>query len=329
MALAELKVYDEFLYTATTEIIAQNIAAFNEASQGTIVLRPSAHLGDYSDTVFYAKIDALVRRRNVYAEGAISSRRFEHLVDTSVKVAAGTPQIEMQPSQWTWIQRDPEEAAAVLAQQLAGDMMADMLNTALGACVAALSNQPKVYLDQTAATDAKDRVTTLQNLVRASGRFGDRQSAIRVWVMHSGPLTDLYLQAVNNLDRLFSFGTINIYSDGFNRLFVVTDSDSLTYGATPGEVDGYYTLGLGSNAIYVGQNNDWDTASEEKTGGENIKRFWQAEWTYNLGIQGFAWDKATGGHSPNDAAIMAAANWDRTATSHKDLAGVLLKTLAA
>jgi len=62
------------------------------------------------------------------------------------------------------------------------------------------------------------------------------------------------------------------------------------------------------------------------TGEENIKRMWQAEWTYNLGVQGFSWNKTTGDHSPTDAAIMSSANWTRTATSHKDLAGVLLKS---
>jgi len=328
MALAELKVYNEFLYTATTEILDQQINLFNEASQGTITLRSSAHLGDFSDTVFYAKIADLVRRRNVYTQGNINTKTFEHLVDTSVKVAAGTPQIEMQPSQWTWIQRNPEEAAAVLAQQLAPDMLADMLNTALGACVSALASQPKVYTDVTGSAVAEDKLMNLGNLVRAAGKFGDRQNAIRVWVMHSGPLTTMYLNAVNNLQRLFVFGTVNIYSDGFGRVFIVTDSPSLMNTTVGGDIDAYYTLGLSTQAIYVGQNNDWDTASEEKTGRENILRYWQAEWTYNLGIQGFAWDKVTGGKSPNDAAIMASANWDRTATSHKDLAGVLLKTSA-
>ena len=44
-------------------------------------------------------------------------------------------------------------------------------------------------------------------------------------------------------------------------------------------------------------------------------------------MKGYTWDKANGGKSPNDAALALSTNWDRTATSHKDTAGVKVTTL--
>jgi hypothetical protein len=62
-------------------------------------------------------------------------------------------------------------------------------------------------------------------------------------------------------------------------------------------------------------------------GDENITRSWQAQWSYNVGLKGFAWDKTAGGHSPSNAALATGTNWDRFATETKDLAGVIVNTL--
>jgi hypothetical protein len=40
-----------------------------------------------------------------------------------------------------------------------------------------------------------------------------------------------------------------------------------------------------------------------------------------------SWDKTNGGRSPTSAALAVGTNWDRTATSIKDLGGVVLRTL--
>jgi hypothetical protein len=72
-------------------------------------------------------------------------------------------------------------------------------------------------------------------------------------------------------------------------------------------------------------NGDFVQNVQTLNGDENIKRTIQSEWSYNLGIKGYAWDKTNGGKSPNDAALATGTNWDRYATSFKDTAGVLLK----
>lgn len=322
MALSDLAVYSEYAYASMTEVIAQQIELFNAASAGTIVLVAAAHQGDFSDEAFFAKISGLVRRRNAYGSGAIAQKTLKHLVDTSVKVAAGTSEIRLDPGQFRWIQQNPEVAGAAMGQQLAGDLLADMLNTAIGCGVAALSQTSAVVKDVTGVTAPGD-VPSFVNMTQTAGLFGDRQNAVRAWIMHSTPVTGLFVNALTNAEKLFTYETVNVIRDPFGRLFVVTDSASLQYAGSPG---GYYSLGLTQGGLYVGQNNDFDAAETVATGDENIKRTYQAEWSYNVGVQGYSWDKPNGGKSPTDAALFTASNWDKYSTSHKDLAGVLLKS---
>lgn len=317
MALSDLAVFSEYVYSSLSEVIAQQVELFNAASGGAIVLRQAANEGDYSDIALWAKVAGLVRRRNAYGSGAVASKELEHLLDTMVKVAAGTPPVNMPPSMFTWIQRNQEEGGAVIGQQLAGDMLGDMLNTAIMAYVAALSGEADVTHDYSATG-----TLSLPVLNTGASKFGDRANDLRAWVLHSKSMFDMFGAALANTEALFNFGTVNVRQDGFGRPFVITDSSALV-NTTPNP-DVYRTLGLVTGGIIVEANNDFDDNIETSNGDENIQRTYQAEWTYNLGIKGYSWDKTSGGKSPNDAALATANNWDRYATSHKDTAGVIV-----
>lgn len=326
MALSDLAVYSEYAYSAMTEVLAQQIELFNAATEGAITLAPAAVQGDFSDVAFWQKISGLVRRRNAYGSGAVGEKVLEHLVDTMVKVAAGTPPVRLDPGQFKWIQMNPEVAGAALGQQLAIDTLADMLNIGLGATYAALANEGTNVHDVTAATV---KTATFLALNSAQAKMGDAAGQIAAWVMHSTPQFSLYANALTNAESLFVYGTVNVRRDPWGRVMVSTDSPNLFTIDTVPDPDEttYHTLGLVRGGLLIQQNNDF-TANEETTNGdENIKRTYQAEWSYNLGVKGFAWDKANGGKSPNDAAILTGTNWDKYATSNKDLAGVVLETL--
>jgi hypothetical protein len=317
MALSDLAVFSEYTYDSFVEVISQQIDLFNAASGGAIVLASDAVAGDFSDRAFWAGIQGLVRRRNAYGSGTIAEKTLEHMLDTMVKVAAGTPPVRIDPSQFEWIQHNQQEGGAIYGQQLAEATLADMLNTGLMAYVAALSGGgDDVYLD----ASAED--TTLVTLLNASALFGDRSDAVRVWAMHSKSMFDIFGTALANTAGLFNFGTVNVRQDGFGRPFVVTDSPSLI-NVTP-DPDKHYIAGMTPGAITVTTNGDFVQNVETKNGNENIIRTIQSEWSYNLGIKGYSWDKGSGGKSPNDAALATSANWDRVVSSHKDSAGVLV-----
>lgn len=323
MALSDLAVYSEYAYSSFTEVLRQQIDLFNGATGGAIVLQGAAHQGDFSDVAFFAKVTGgLVRRRNAYGSGTVAEKVMKHLVDTSVKVAAGTPPIRLDPGQFKWIQQNPEVAGAAMGQQLAIDTMADMLNVGLGSVYSALSQVAGVVYDATGNTAPADK-PTWDNFNNGQAKFGDASSQIGVWIMHSTPMHALYANNLNNSERLFTYGTVNVIRDPFGKLLVMTDSQNLVEAGTPNI---YHILGLVPGAVMIGQNNDFDAAEETVTGDENIIRKYQAEWSYNVGIKGFAWDKANGGKSPTDAALFTSTNWEKYATSDKDLAGVVVET---
>lgn len=324
MALSDLAVYSEYAYSAFSETLRQQVDLFNAATGGAVMLQSAAHQGDFSDVAFFAKVTGgLVRRRNAYGSGTVAEKVLKHLVDTSVKVAAGTPPVRLDPGQFRWIQQNPEVAGAAMGQQLAVDTMADMLNVGLGSVYSALSQVSDVVYDATANTDAADKLPTWNNLNNGQAKFGDQSSQIAAWIMHSTPMHKLYGSNLTNSERLFTYGTVNVVRDPFGKLLVMTDSPNLFAAGTPNV---YHILGLVPGAVMIGQNNDFDANEETKNGDENIIRTYQAEWSYNIGVKGFAWDKANGGKSPTDAALFTSTNWDKYATSHKDLAGVVVKT---
>jgi hypothetical protein len=62
------------------------------------------------------------------------------------------------------------------------------------------------------------------------------------------------------------------------------------------------------------------------TGLENLVIRLQGEYAINVGLRGFTWDTTNGGINPTAAALATAGNWDQTAASIKDLAGVCAYT---
>lgn len=313
-----LQVFDQFLNTARSEVLAQNVNAFNAASNGAIILSAGANQGDFNVQAYYSNIANLIRRRNQYGSGAVSAEDITQALESSVKVAAGTPPINHPVSWWTWMQKNPEEAGAVLGQQVGIAQTRDMLNAAIAAFVAAIANRGAgVTHDGTAAT------ATLSALNKGTALFGDRGSALACWVMHSKVYYDLLDKGLTNAERLFQFENVAIMQDASGKPFIVTDSPSLI---TAGAPDTYHTAGIVGGGVVVEANNDFFQNTETKNGTENIQRTTQMEWTFNLYLKGYEWDRTNGGKSPTDAALGTGTNWDVSVDSDKDAAGVLVNT---
>lgn len=319
--LSQFQVFSRWAYTTAMERLAFNVALFNAATKGGFALRAGANTGDYTDTALYGRITGLVRRRDAYGSGDVASKQLAMLLETSVKVAAGTPPVDIDPHWWSWIQRSPEEAGVQIGNQLAEELLADMVSVAVKVYAAVVGNIAAVTHDGSAA------IMSLANYLTGAAKFGDRSSDILCWVTHSKPMFDVFGVALANSTQLFTYGTVKVMSDPLGRPFVISDQPDLkvTDGVSAG-VDLYRTLGLVSQAVLIEQNNDFLDNVETKNGKENITRTWQSQWSYNVALKGFAWDKQNGGKSPTNAALATASNWDRFAVSDKELPGVLIKS---
>lgn len=314
----DLQVFNKQTYVSMTETVAQDVAKFNEASQGTIVLLNDPFNGDFDLKASFKAIQGIVRRRNAYGSGNVPSKRLEQMLDVAVKVAAGTPPIEYEVQQYQWILQNPELAALTIGEQLGKAKIADMLNAGILGTVSAISgNAAAVEGDGTA--DPSFRL-----LNRGAGRMGDRSGALRSWIVHSTTIHNLYDNALANTERLFNYDGVNVIRDPFGRVFVITDSPALINDDT--DTPYFNSLGLVEEAIVIKDNKDFNAELVPTTGGENLKYTYQGEWTYGVGVKGYAWDMANGGKSPNDASIGTPTNWDLIASSIKDTAGVLVKS---
>lgn len=322
MALTDMTVFNDHLYTVITETIDQQVQLFNDASGGTITLTTKRNTGDFAEKASFKAISGLIRRRDSYGTGDISPVSLQMIKESSVKVAGGTPPIVFEPQQFTWIQQNPEMAAVVIGKQFAEGLLQDYLNSGLAAARAAVvqAGTPVLY------TVPSNGGMSLQALNRGAQKFGDRSQAIQAWVMHSTPLHDLYDQALSNTSQLFEFGTVQVRTDGMGRRFIVTDSPSLAITTSSPVTTDYYTLGLTQNAIVIEDNDDFFANTETTNGKENILRSWQAEYTFNQSLKGYTWDTANGGKSPTAAELATGTNWDKTASSFKDTLGVVVKS---
>lgn len=323
MALSDLAVFNEYTYSALTEVLAQNVELFNAATEGALTLRVEAMGGDFSDTTFYAALAGIVRRRNPYADGAIAEKVLSQKIDTMVKVAAGTPPIRIDPAWYAWIKRNPAEAAAALGQQMAKQVLADKLNVAIGAVTAAISGTPALVNDISGNTGSAALPSPIA-LGNTAIKMGDNMSAILCWIMFSKSWNDLYGEALTNNERLFDYGNVAVSRDPMGRRYIMADNPGLMAPGANGAPAKFHTLGLTENAVDITMNDDYFENWSTTNGNENIHRTFQAEWSYNVGIKGFSYDKVNGGHAPSDAALMSGASWDQTCTSLKDGPGVML-----
>lgn len=314
----DLQVFNKQTYLTMTETVAQDVDKFNESSQGAIVLLNQPSSGDFDIQASFKNIAGLVRRRNAYGQGTVDSKRLEQLLNVAVKVSAGTPPLVYEKQQYLYVQQNPELAALEIGTQLGKAKLADMLNAGLMAAASAIGgNTDAVEGDGTA--DPSFRL-----LNKGAARMGDRSGALRAWILHSTTLHNLYDNALTNTERLFSYDGVNVIRDPFGRVFVVTDSPALV--ATVDGKTHYNSLSLVEGGIVISDNQDFNAELTATTGQENLLYTYQAEWTYNVGIKGYAWDQANGGKSPNDTAIGTPTNWGKTASSIKDTAGVLVKS---
>lgn len=320
MALSNLQVFNKWTRLAAMETLDQQVRLFNAATNGAILLTAGKAVGDYIDTLSLAFMSGLTRTRDPYSANttALTVKSLSAMLETAVRVAAGSYPIQLNFSDQEWIGYTDEEIGAIVGQAMAGQMLQQQLNLAIGALSAALQNVASVTTDVTAETNPYPSPI---NLNSTASKFGDRSADIAVWVMHSVAMHRLFENALQNTENLFRWDTVNVMRDAFGRLYVMTDSPNLVVSGTP---DNYITLGLQRGAAVVQQNDDFVDNYDTVNGYENIKRTYQAEWSFNLSLRGYTWDKTNGGHAPNTAALTTGTNWDKVATSIKDTAGVVM-----
>lgn len=315
MALTNMKVFNQYLMDATAETLGQQIQKFNQASNGAIVLTSMAFEGDFFQRSFYAALHTAQRRVDRYAaQSSAAATALSQLQENSVKVAGGFGPIVFEPGQMTWIQKNEAEAIAVISGQLAEAIVADQLNSGIAAGVAAISNVAGATNNVSATAGISYAALNI-----AHALFGDSSMALVAQVMNGATYHKLIGANLTNTPQLFQAQNVLVV-DILGKAVVVTDAPALYEAGTPNKQK---VLSLASGGITVMDGSDVITNIDTRNGQTRIETTMQADYTFGLGLKGYAWDTASGGKSPTDAELATGANWDKVVTDIKHTAGVI------
>lgn len=315
MALSDMKVFNEYLKNTTIETIAQMVDKFNGASAGAIRLTPQGIDGDFLQESLWAGLHASQRRVDRYATNADqAATALAQIQANSVKVAGGFGPILWEPAQLAWIQKSPAEALEVISRNLAEAIMADQLNTAVAALVAAISNVAAATNDVSATAGV-----TYAAINGAHAKFGDASGLLVAQVMTGEVFHKLIGQNLANAAQLFNSQSVNVV-EILGRPVIVTDAPALYEAGTPNKQK---VLSLADSAAIVHDGSSVITNVQTGNGKERIETTFQADYDFGLGLKGYAWDITNGGKSPTNAELATGSNWDLFVNSVKSSAGVI------
>jgi hypothetical protein len=315
MALSDMKVYNDDIVSTTIELLGQKTDQFNAASGGAIVLSTAAWRGDFSRESFFNQIASAKRRVDRYAaiapQAATALTQGEHV---GVKVAGGFGPVLFEPAQMTWLNEDPATAIRAISEGFSDALLADQLNTAVSAAVAAVSGQASLVNDVSATAGI-----SLQALNGSHAKFGDQSQLLVTDVMTGATWHNLVGKALDNDNRLFLSGNVMVV-DVLGKRYVVSDIPALLETGTP---DKAKVLSVVASGIIVDNASDIVSNIETSNGNTRIQTTWQADYSFGLKLKGYSWDVTNGGKSPTDAELATASNWDKAVAEDKHTLGTL------
>ena len=315
MSLSQMQVFNQYLMPVLAEIYPQEIQKFNAASNGAIVLQSAGFDGDFFRESFYNALHSAQRRVDRYAaQAAAAATDLTQSQQSMVKVAGGFGPIRYEPSQMSWLNKPTQEGIEVAARMFAEALLADQLNTAVAAGVAAIGNVAALVNDVSATAKI-----THSALNSTDALFGDMSQRLVARIMTGLQYHTLIGENLANAQELFKSDTVRIV-DILGKAIVVTDVPALRVTGTPNKQK---VLTLTAGGIMVSDSGDLITNIETKNGQTRIETTMQSDYTFGLGIKGFTWDETNGGKSPTDAELATGTNWDKVKTSVKECAGVL------
>ena len=320
MSLSQMQVFNQYIMPATIETLAQMVQKFNEASNGAIRLTTEGFDGDFLQESFFAAIHSAQRRVDRYAaQASASATDLTQVKHSSVKIAGGFGPIRFEPSQLAWLNKPTAEGVEVASRNFAEAMMADQLNTAIAALVAAISNNADVTNDVSASAGV-----SYIAMNEAHGKFGDHSGNLVAQVMNGTAYHKLIGLNLANAQNLFQSQNVLVVNI-LGKPVVVTDAPALAAAATtePEAPAKLKVLSLAEGAATVFDGGDVISNIETSNGQTRIETTLQVDYSFGLGLKGYTWDEANGGKSPTDAEIGTGSNWDKTATSNKHTAGVI------
>lgn len=317
---ADFKIIDDQFFGGMVETAAQNVDAFNAASNNALILAPGAHSGRSQEESYVTYGGTLVSSRDPSSTSSVTPSKLTMDDFVRVKLDRKIGPLSQTRDAFVKMGMDPAVFSAWIGEQVGPDVQQDYLNNVIAALVACTTKQASTLEDQSGTG-----TLTTAMLAKALRKMGDRAGAVRAWVMHSTPAFDLFEdQIANYVGGIGSFLIIQGNTATLGRPVVVTDSDDLVISGTP---DNYVTLALVENAAQAVESEDRFVSSTLKGHEEeSFRQVVKGEYAFTVGVKGFAYDVGSGADNPSKTALGTSSNWTLKANSIKDGPGVALQT---
>ncbi|AUG84599.1 major head protein [Escherichia phage B2] len=307
-----LTVFQRKLVTAVTQMIPDNLNVFNAAANGAVVLGTGEVLKDVVEKMSVGLIANLVTDRNAYAPVGTpaTAKVLARMLTNSVNLSAKVGPVAITKAMMAKIETNVNSVAAEIAAQATQAIMLHYLKAGIGASKAAIESNAAAKYTQPARVDGVGGRTfpTLADFPLAASKFGDQASLIKSWFMDGVTWANfIAYQALPSAEQVFAIGDLQVMGDGLGRRFIISDAAADAMGA--GKM-----LGLVPGAVAV-TTNGLDMLAQEKGGNENIERWWQGEFDFNVAVKGYrlkasARTPVEGVRSFKLSDITTSANWE-------------------
>ena len=300
------QIFNDFAYIAKTQVETQKTDKFNDKSNGTIVMMPAPFTGDEYNEASFKRIASLLAIEDAYVDGTTKEATMTQLKQTSVKVAASTPAVEMSPMWYDWIQQKPEVAGAAYAKQLAVASVKLKLNSAIACLITCIEKNSSAVLDEKGTTEDATKRLSIEMIMDGSNLFGDASGDLGAIICHSDAWNAYCKSNLANHSRLFSYGSVVVRVDPYGRTFIVTDSEEFKF--TDNSLTKYKTVLLSGDAVTVMEDPTlYRTNIDDTNVSTFIKTTVKSQLGWGINVKSHSYIGTP--KSPTLAELKTAANW--------------------
>lgn len=317
-------IYQAQFQTGVIERVAQNVAAFNAASNNCITLETQLHPGNFLQSANYV-LGSGMRVRTLSSVADISDVPLTQGEEVAPKISWADGPYADTADAFAKISADPNLLYYVLGQQAGEKLSQMMLNSACAALKGVLFAPDAAFganQYDSSGLSANDTVSYV-NLIRSLAKLGDRGASVACWLMDGASLFKLTENSTTIATDLVAGATISRGGPPtLGRPVIATDSSYLRVDASSVANDKSLVYGLLPGAIRVIVSEDMRVILDDVTGKVNLIKRYQAEGAYTVYVRGAKW--STGAVNPSDATLATKTNWTKNATSVKDGPGCVL-----
>jgi len=319
--VSNFTLYDELYHTAQLEVLATNLKAFNAASNGAIVMRDRAIIGDYEKHTMFDLPDTIDWRDNT-STSTVSDGYVTDSEHVGVKVNLKYKPFKMTYDAFIKKGMTAQTFSSLMGASNATRKMQYLLGAATGILGSKLVNTAAVKHDVSGLSNPK---ITADALAAGLSKFGDQAGEIVCWVMHSKVYYDLVRGMIgDNILDVTGMVLRGGSAPTLGRPVIVTDAAAYDEAESSQATNNYWTLGLTRNALVLEQSEPDLVVSDLVTGEQNLAIRVQGEFAINFGMRNCAWDVTNGGRNPNLGALFTHTNWDALFADAKLLPGVVV-----